>query len=168
MVTIIQPEQIEEVWKSMTMLDDQESMSIVDKLEEAQPALLEYLMSTPEEFTEPEAENLMYAGIVVWRTFDKYGPKLRIITEDEIFEIEDSNIEVMEQLEGESAGDGIAMIERMLDSYPQPHILASIAEILLVEDEELDPEEDISDQARGTMMLILKTFLDAMIKAEIQ
>ena len=33
MVTIIQPEQIEEVWKSMTMLDDQESMSIVDKLE---------------------------------------------------------------------------------------------------------------------------------------
>jgi hypothetical protein len=37
-----------------------------------------------------------------------------------------------------------------------------------VEDEELDPEEDISDQARGTMMLILKTFLDAMIKAEIQ
>ena len=45
MVTIIQPEQIEEVWKSMTMLDDQESMSIVDKLEEAQPALLEYLMS---------------------------------------------------------------------------------------------------------------------------
>jgi len=165
MGTIIQPEQIEEVWKSMIMLDEQESVSIVDKLEQDQPALLEYLMSPPEEFTEPEAENLMYAGIVVWRTFDKFGPELRLITEDEIFEIEDANIEVMEKLEGESAGDGIAMIERMLDSYPQPHVLASIAEILLVEDDELEPEEDISDQARGTMMLILKTFLDAMIKA---
>ncbi|MFM8455756.1 MAG: hypothetical protein ACKOAK_03215, partial [Ignavibacteria bacterium] len=80
--------------------------------------------------------------------------------------IEDANIEVMEKLEGESAGDGIAMIERMLDSYPQPHVLASIAEILLVEDDEVEPDEDISDQARGTMMLILKTFLDAMINAE--
>jgi hypothetical protein len=166
MGTIIQPEHIEEVWKSMIMLDEQESMSIVDKLEEEQPALLEYLMTPPEEFTEAESENLMYAGIVVWRTFDKYGSELRLVTEDEIYEIEDANIEVMEKLEGESAGDGIAMIERMLDSYPQPHVLASIAEILLVEDEELDPEDDISDQARGTMMLILKTFLDAMIKAE--
>ncbi len=166
MGTIIQPEHIEEVWKSMIMLDEQESMSIVDKLEEEQPALLEYLMTPPEEFTEAESENLMYAGIVVWRTFDKYGSELRLVTEDEIYEIEDANIEVMEKLEGESAGDGIAMIERMLDSYPQPHVLASIAEILLVEDEDLGPEDDISDQARGTMMLILKTFLDAMIKAE--
>ncbi|MFM6956359.1 MAG: hypothetical protein ACKOX1_07390 [Ignavibacteria bacterium] len=166
MGTIIQPEQIEEIWKSMIMLDEEESVSIVDTLEQEQPALLEYLMTPPEEFTEPEAENLMYAGIVVWRTFDKFGPELRLITEEEIFEIEDANIEVMEKLEGESAGDGIAMIERMLDSYPQPHVLASIAEILLVEDDEVEPDEDISDQARGTMMLILKTFLDAMINAE--
>lgn len=166
MGTIIQPEQIEEIWKSMIMLDEEESVSIVDTLEQEQPALLEYLMTPPEEFTEPEAENLMYAGIVVWRTFDKFGPELRLITEEEIFEIEDANIEVMEKLEGESAGDGIAMIERMLNSYPQPHVLASIAEILLVEDDEVEPDEDISDQARGTMMLILKTFLDAMINAE--
>lgn len=166
MGTIIQPEQIEEIWKSMIMLDEEESVSIVDTLEQEQPALLEYLMTPPEEFTEPEAENLMYAGIVVWRTFDKFGPELRLITEEEIYEIEDANIEVMEKLEGESAGDGIAMIERMLDSYPQPHVLASIAEILLVEDDEVEPDEDISDQARGTMMLILKTFLDAMINAE--
>jgi hypothetical protein len=162
---IIQPEQIEEVWQSMIMLDEEESMSIVDTLEQKQPALLEYLMTPPEEFSEAESENLMYAGIVVWRTFDKYGPELKTISEDEIYEIEDANIEVMEKLEGESAGDGIAMIERMLDSYPQPHILASIAEILLVEDEELEEEDEISDQARGTMMLILKTLLDAMIKA---
>lgn len=166
MGAIIQPEQIEEVWKSMVLIDEDESMNIVDKLEQDQPALLEYLMTPPEEFTEAESENLMYAGVVVWKTFDKYGPELRIITEEEIYEIEDENIEVMEKLEGESAGDGIAMIERMLDSYPQPHILASIAEILLVEDEEEEIEDEISDQARGTMMLILKTFLDAMIKAE--
>ena len=166
MGAIIQPEQIEEVWKSMVLIDEDESMNIVDKLEQDQPALLEYLMTPPEEFSEPEAENLMYAGVVVWKTFDKYGPELRVITEEEIYEIEDANIEVMEKLEGESAGDGIAMIERMLDSYPQPHILASIAEILLVDDEEEEIEDEISDQARGTMMLILKTFLDAMIKAE--
>ena len=166
MGAIIQPEQIEEVWKSMVLIDEDESMNIVDKLEQDQPALLEYLMTPPEEFSEPEAENLMYAGVVVWKTFDKFGPELRMITEEEIYEIEDANIEVMEKLEGESAGDGIAMIERMLDSYPQPHILASIAEILLVEDEEEEIEDEISDQARGTMMLILKTFLDAMIKAE--
>ncbi len=166
MGAIIQPEQIEEVWKSMVLIDEDESMNIVDKLEQDQPALLEYLMTPPEEFSEPEAENLMYAGVVVWKTFDKFGPELRMITEEEIYEIEDANIEVMEKLEGESAGDGIAMIERMLDSYPQPHILASIAEILLVEDEDEEIEDEISDQARGTMMLILKTFLDAMIKAE--
>ena len=166
MGAIIQPEQIEEVWKSMVLIDEDESMNIVDKLEQDQPALLEYLMTPPEEFSEPEAENLMYAGVVVWKTFDKFGPELRMITEEEIYEIEDANIEVMEKLEGESAGDGIAMIERMLDSYPQPHILASIAEILLVEYEEEEIEDEISDQARGTMMLILKTFLDAMIKAE--
>lgn len=167
MGAIIQPEQIEEVWKSMIFIEEDESMRMVEKLEQDQPALLEYLMTPPEEFTESESENLMYAGIVVWRTFDKYGPELRMITEDEIFEIEDANIEVMEKLEGESAGDGIAMVERMLDSYPQPHILASIAEILLVEDdEEEEIDDEISDQARGTMMLILKTFLDAMIKAE--
>jgi len=72
----------------------------------------------------------------------------------------------MMTLEGESAGDGIAVIERMLDTYPQPHLLASIAELLLVEDEEVEEDDIISDQARGTMMLILKTVLDAMISAE--
>jgi hypothetical protein len=54
----------------------------------------------------------------------------------------------------------------MLDAYPQPHVLASIAEILLVEDEDDDEEDMISDQARGTMMLVLKTVLDALIAAE--
>lgn len=166
MGAIIQPEQIEEVWKSMTMLDEQASMDIVDTFEQHQPALLEYLMSPPEEFSEAEAENLMYAGIVVWKTFDMYGPKITKIEEDEIYAIEDNNIDVMMTLEGESAGDGIAVIERMLDAYPQPHVLASIAEILLVEDEEDDEEDMISDQARGTMMLVLKTVLDALIAAE--
>lgn len=166
MSTIIQPEHIEEIWKSMTMLDEQTSLNIVDTLEQDQPALLEYLMSPPEEFTEAESENLLYAGIVVWKIFDTFGPDIRVVTEQEIFDIEDTNIDVMMTLEGESAGDGIAVIERMLDAYPQPHLLASIAEILLVDDEELEEDDSISDQARGTMMLILKTVLDAMISAE--
>lgn len=166
MSTIIQPEHIEEIWKSMTMLDEQTSLNIVDTLEQDQPALLEYLMSPPEEFSEAESENLLYAGIVVWKIFDTFGPDIRVVTEQEIFDIEDTNIDVMMTLEGESAGDGIALIERMLDVYPQPHLLASIAEILLVEDEELEEDDSISDQARGTMMLILKTVLDAMISAE--
>jgi len=166
MSTIIQPEHIEEIWKSMIMLDEQTSLNIVDTLEQDQPALLEYLMSPPEEFTEAESENLLYAGIVVWKIFDTFGPDIRVVTEEEIFDIEDTNIDVMMTLEGESAGDGIAVIERMLDTYPQPHLLASIAELLLVEDEEVDEDDIISDQARGTMMLILKTVLDAMISAE--
>jgi hypothetical protein len=95
-----------------------------------------------------------------------YGPTITKIEEDEIYTIEDNNIDVMMTLEGESAGDGIAVIERMLDAYPQPHVLASIAEILLVEDEDDDEEDMISDQARGTMMLVLKTVLDALIAAE--
>lgn len=45
MGAIIQPEQIEEVWKSMIMLDEQASLDIVDTFELHQPALLEYLMS---------------------------------------------------------------------------------------------------------------------------
>ncbi|MFM8840024.1 MAG: hypothetical protein ACKOFB_02885 [bacterium] len=166
MSTIIQPEHIEEIWKSMIMLDEQTSLNIVDTLEQDQPALLEYLMSPPEEFTEAESENLLYAGIVVWKIFDTFGPDIRVVTEEEIFDIEDTNIDVMMTLEGESAGDGIAVIERMLDTYPQPHLLASIAELLLVEDEEVEEDDIISDQARGTMMLILKTVLDAMISAE--
>jgi hypothetical protein len=166
MSVIIQPEHIEEVWKSMTILDEQTSMEMVDSLEQQQPALLEYLMTPPEEFTIEESENLMYAGIVVWRVFNEYGPPIDLISEDDIYEIEDKNIDVMMTLERESAGDGIAVIERMLEAYPQPHLLASIAEILLVEDEEDEDEELISDQARGTMMLILKTVLDSLIAAE--
>ncbi|MFM7156862.1 MAG: hypothetical protein ACKO0Y_03510, partial [Bacteroidota bacterium] len=139
---------------------------LVDSMEQQQPALLEYLMTPPEEFTDEEAENLMYAGIVIWKVFDQYGPSIQTIVEDDIYEIEDKNIDVMMTLEGESAGDGIVVIERMLESYPQPHLLASIAEILLVEDEDDDEEDLISDQARGTMMLILKTALDVLIAAE--
>ncbi|MFM7339311.1 MAG: hypothetical protein ACKO2H_04300 [Bacteroidota bacterium] len=166
MGVIIQPEHIEDVWKSMAILDEQTSMDLVDSMEQQQPALLEYLMTPPEEFTDEEAENLMYAGIVIWKVFDQYGPSIQTIVEDDIYEIEDKNIDVMMTLEGESAGDGIVVIERMLESYPQPHLLASIAEILLVEDEDDDEEDLISDQARGTMMLILKTALDVLIAAE--
>ena len=166
MGVIIQPEHIEYVWKSMAILDEQTSMDLVDSMEQQQPALLEYLMTPPEEFTDEEAENLMYAGIVIWKVFDQYGPSIQTIVEDDIYEIEDKNIDVMMTLEGESAGDGIVVIERMLESYPQPHLLASIAEILLVEDEDDDEEDLISDQARGTMMLILKTALDVLIAAE--
>jgi hypothetical protein len=89
-----------------------------------------------------------------------------MISEEMIIDLEEKNITLMEKLDGESEGDGIAVVEDLLANYPQPHVLASISEALVLDEDEDQSEEDsISEEARGTMMLILKTALDALLKA---
>ena len=160
---IVQHEEIESMWEEVGMMNEDEAMGLIDEIGDAQPALLEYLMTAPEEFNDAEAEQMLYIGVILWKIMNKHSQEMKVISEEELLNLEDKNIAMMEQLQGESEGDGIALIENFLNDYPQPNILASISSALIIDDmEEDDEDEEISEDARGTMMLVLKTALDAM------
>ena len=154
---MIEPEVVDAIWSKVGSMEEEQAMGLINTMSEKQPELLTYIMSAPDEFSDTEAEQMLYIGVVLWQIVEHSAKKLSMISEEMIIE-----------LDGESEGDGIAVVEDLLANYPQPHVLASISEALVLdEDEDEDPSEEdsISEEARGTMMLILKTALDSLLKA---
>ncbi len=165
---MIEPEVVDAIWSKVGSMEEEQAMGLINTMSEKQPELLTYIMSAPEEFSDTEAEQMLYIGVVLWQIVEHSAKKLSMISEEMIIDLEEKNITLMEKLDGESEGDGIAVVEDLLANYPQPHVLASISEALVLdEDEDEDPsqEDSSSEEARGTMMLILKTALDSLLKA---
>ena len=165
---MIEPEVVDAIWSKVGSMEEEQAMGLINTMSEKQPELLTYIMSAPEEFSDTEAEQMLYIGVVLWQIIEHSAKKLSMISEEMIIDLEEKNITLMEKLDGESEGDGIAVVEDLLANYPQPHVLASISEALVLdedEDEDQSEEDSISEEARGTMMLILKTALDSLLKA---
>jgi len=166
-------DKVEEIWDAVSAYEPEEISEAIEKLVTEQPDLYEYLESAPDEFSDPEVNFQICLGLVVYEAMKSANPILPTIAWDDLIEQEEANVTMLQSLEGESDGDGLAVVQEMYSNYPQPEILGSLSAMLMADEEEdMDEEEamemedapQISAENKGSIFITLKTVLDCLNK----
>ncbi len=150
---------IEDVWKGVDQLSEDDAEGLVGLLGEEQPFLLVYLVATGEdEFNEDEKEFLLYMGVVIWKVFQQLKSPLPSISEQNLESIESTNIKMLEYLETESESYFHEFVQNLIYDYPQPALLKFVTELIF------DEEEAIRSRNKGMMLVYLKIIIDCLDK----
>ncbi|MFQ6003812.1 MAG: hypothetical protein ACE5KJ_08700 [Candidatus Zixiibacteriota bacterium] len=154
----ISAEVVEKTWKRVAGTSLQEVPETIDRMTKEQPLILAYLLAVGHDiFNQDERELLFFLGMVIWQIMSQGTTRLPKITEKTIDEVEESNLKMLEYLEGESETGFVESVEGMLENYNQREVLGYVMEALMEE-----PEEGclIREENKGLMMIYLKTVLD--------
>lgn len=155
---------VERTWEEMNYLTIDESMTLVNKMAKEHPAVVAYLMTAGDNLlSEDERDLLIYLGMVVWQIVKKLSGDIPQITTDHLERAETQNIQMLEYLEGESEEDFMSTIQVLIESYNQPEILRYVVEAIIEDDED---SFAIGDEAKGVMLLCIKTVIDAFDRQE--
>lgn len=158
----ISAEIVEKTWQEMNAMSPLEAPKMINKLTKEQPIILAYLMAVGHDFlNQDEQELLLYLGIVVWRIMSQGDSRLPKVSEKVLDSVDESNIKMLEYLEGESETEFAETIETIYHDYNQTEVLKYIVEALFEEDEE---ETKIRDEVKGMMFIYLKTVVDCLDK----
>lgn len=158
----ISSEIVERTWQTMSVMSPTKVPKIIDQLTGQQPTILAYLMAVGHDIlNQDERELLLYLGIVVWKIMSQGNTPLTTVTEKTLDSVEDSNMKMLEYLEGESQTGFIDAVAVVIKNYNQPEVLKYVIEALMEETEE---ECVIRDENKGMMMIYLKTVIDCFDK----
>jgi hypothetical protein len=158
----ISSEIVEKTYNKLGRMPPQEAPKMVDRMSKQQPLVLAYLMATGHDvLNQEERELLLYLGVVVWQIMNQGTKSLPEITEEILDETEDSNMKMLEYLDGETETGFIDTLEKIINNYNQPEVLRYVVEALVEEPKE---ESVIRDENIGIMMIFLKTVIDSFDK----
>lgn len=149
---------VEKTWEKMAGMSAQEGPKLINRMTKEQPLILAYLMAAGGDIlNRDERELLLYLGVTIWQIMLQGDTPLSEITDEILDEVEESNMKMLEYLEGEPETDFIDTVEKMIGSYPQPEVLRYVVEALMEVQEE---GALIRDENTGLMMIYLKTVID--------
>ncbi|KAA3619525.1 MAG: hypothetical protein DWQ05_02030 [Calditrichaeota bacterium] len=157
---------IEQIWESMNYLTIDESMILVNQMTKEHPLIVAYLMTAGEDMlSKDERELLIYLGMVVWKIMTQLSGPLPAVTNETLEAAEDRNIQMLEYLEGEPEEEFLNTVGVLIENYNQSEILRYVVEAIIEDD---DDSVYIGDEAKGTMLLCIKTVIDSFdtIEAE--
>ncbi len=153
---------VEKTWEKMGGMSPQEAQKMINLMSKEQPLILAYLMAVDDDIlNQDERQLLLYLGVVVWQIMLQGDIPLLKVTEQILDNAEESNMKLLEYLEGESNTGFIDTMEKIVDNYSQSKVLKYVIEALMEE-----PEEGclIREENKGIMMLDLKTVIDCFNK----
>lgn len=153
---------VEKTWEKMGGMSPQEVPKMVNLMSKEQPLILAYLLAVDDGIlNQYERQLLLYLGVVVWQIMLQGDTPLPEITEEILDDVAESNMKLLEYLEGESDTGFADTVEMVVDNYFQPEVLKYVIEALMEE-----PEEGclIREENKGIMMLDLKTVIDCFNK----
>lgn len=153
---------VEKTWKKLSSMSPLKAPRLINDMSKQQPLILAYLMAAGEDMlNQDEKELLLYLGVVVWQIMSQGSAPLPKVTEETLDAIENSNVKMLEYLEGESEIDFIETVENIFTNYNQTEVLKYVVEALM---EEEDEESFIRDEVKGIMLIYLKTVIDCFDK----
>jgi hypothetical protein len=166
MTDMISAETVTRVWQDMARVSPDEIPRLVNQMEVEQPVVLVYLAAVGEAlFNQHEQEIIFYLGMAVWQMMKQSQRRLRKVTERELEQAEEANLDFLERLSASPEADLVSATEAMLATYPEPEVLRYIIEAIN-EEEDYDPDDPpIRDEYRGLAVMYLKTVLDAFISS---
>lgn len=153
---------VEKTWEKIGGMSPSQVKRLIKRMIKEQPLILAYLLAADEDvLNQDERELLLYLGTVVWQIMRQGDTPLPKITEKVLDDAAESNVKMLEYLEGESDDVFMDTVEKIMDDYPQPEVLWYVVDALME-----GPEEGclIREENKGLMMLHLKTVIDCFSK----
>lgn len=147
---------IQQSWEALDQSDDQEATRLMEDMSDQQPFLTVYLMSTGEdEFGEDEQEFLLFMGVFIWEVMRRAYPQVPVVSNEELDEVEHTNIQMLEYLETEPESDYPHFVSNLLAGYPQPALLQFVTEAIY-------EEEGVREHSKGMLLVYLKIVIECL------
>lgn len=158
---IISPKTIDKAMESMDSMNDQDLKQLVEVLAEEQPALMAFLLSQDEDFSEADFDNMVHLALIVFQCFKLEFKKMRTLEIEEVEEFANAQISHFQKLEEMSDVDLEIEMANTLTNAKQPFLLECITEELAVlEEEGLIEDESGAAYFFPTLQLVID-LLDA-------
>jgi hypothetical protein len=150
---------IEKAIQKVDHLNDDELEVLSEKFALAQPTLLGYAMTAPEEYQNEELEGLLiYYFCLISEAFEQQGLEMDIITEDEIDAFEEP---FFEMLDAYFENDDTDLLEDFCD---QPELSQFMAMEISTEDEDGSALSDETATQLFIVSLAMITLLNRALK----
>jgi hypothetical protein len=160
---IIPEELVEETWQEVAGFPPSRAVVEMERLNKKQPELLSFMMIFTQDMNRDVIELAIYMLVVVWRIFEKGSKKkLRKILSKEITKCHESNVDMMEKLEGahEKFLERVAKVQLAAQPYVMKYVVDTLMEP--PEDEE---DVELTDEDTGYLFLLFKTVIDLLDQA---
>lgn len=160
---IIPEELVEETWQEVAGFSPDRGIIEMERLNKKQPELLSFMMTFIQDMNRDVSELAIYMLVVVWRIFEKGSKKkLRKILSKEITNCHESNVDMMEKLEGahEKFLERVAKVQLAAQPYVMKYVVDTLMEP--PEDEE---DVELTDEDTGYLFLLFKTVVDLLDQA---
>lgn len=148
---------IEKAIQKVDNLNDDELEVLSEKFALAQPTLLGYAMTAPEEYQNEELEGLLiYYFCLISEAFEQQGLKMNIISEEEIDAFEEP---FFEMLDAYFENDDAELLESFCD---QPELSQFMAMEISTEDED---GSSLSDETATQLFIVSLAMITLMNRA---
>lgn len=148
---------IEKAIQKVDNLNDEELEVLSEKFALAQPTLLGYAMTAPEEYQNDELEGLLiYYFCLISEAFEQQGLEMNIISEDEIDAFEEP---FFEMLDAYFENDDTDLLEDFCD---QPELSQFMAMEISTEDED---GSALSDETATQLFIVSLAMITLMNRA---
>ncbi len=147
-------EMIESVWDEFLELEGEDIREMLETMQREQPTLLAYMLASGEQLRENEHEDLVFLGMLVWQIFRHAADgELPEVTEELLDKVAQENTDMIAGFSEESEGDFVVSAESTFKTYNQSEVLGVVVEEIIENDE-------LSEEAKGFMLMVLKTIID--------
>lgn len=159
----VSDEVIDQSTEELHSLDENQLQDLINTMSAEQPYLLSYLMGVENDALDnDEREVLLFMGVNIWNAVKKVQPdSLPKITSESIDEAEDHNQKMLEYFMEESDEGFIQNVYNLMESYAQSPLLTYVVTAIMEEENE-EEEPLISEENKGLLFFLLKTFIDSM------
>lgn len=148
---------IEKAIQKVDNLNDDELEVLSERFALAQPTLLGYAMTAPEEYQNEELEGLLiYYFCLISEAFEQQGLEMKIISEDEIDTFEEP---FFEMLDAYFENDDTELLEDFCD---QPELSQFMAMEISTEDED---GSSLSDETATQLFIVSLAMITLMNRA---
>jgi len=156
---IIPEEIVERTWREVAGFSPVRANTEMMKIGKNQPELIAFVTELREKTSQEVKELGVYLFFVVYRMFQKTQGKIKRVSSQEVIECHEHNESLMERLEGAH--------KRFLDRAAriqiskQPFVMKYVIDALMEDAEGADAQE-LTDEDRGFLFVLLKTVIDVL------
>ena len=155
---------MEKTWRKVAQFTPAQIKKEISRVGKEQRDLLSFVLESTVDMSGDSHELAVYLFFTVFRMFQKvHGKGIAHISSAEVMTCYEANEDLMERLEGahEKFLDRIAGIQ----IAEQPYVIKYVVEALVEEEEEDEDLEDLTEEDKGLLFLVLKTVVELLNKA---
>ena len=156
----VTPELVDKVVVSFEKLTDEKIESLIQELEEHQPAALAYVLSEDfEALGEEENEILLLDALMLWQIINQAYESIDTPDSEKVDQLQFDNWKASEELKATKGQSFDDFVEPMIADYPEDELLYFVLDTLIDEDD----EDDMNSESKLPIFIALKTLCDGWI-----